>query len=142
MRRRPVTWSRWISGFGDGVFANFAEALAEARGKAQAEALRKTRRETPAFRFRQDGSLEETVSTNLRAGDRVVVTAGQIIPGDGEIIEGVAAVDESADHRRIGACHPRGGRRSLRRHRGHDGPFGPDRRRSHCRARAARSSIA
>ena len=58
--------------------------------------LRKTRRETPAFRLQADGTIEETVSTALRAGDRVVVEAGQIIPGDGEIIEGVASVDESA----------------------------------------------
>ncbi len=78
------------------LFANFATALAEARGKAQADALRKTRRETPAYRLRDDGQVEETVSTALQAGDRVVVEAGQIIPGDGEIIEGVASVDESA----------------------------------------------
>jgi K+-transporting ATPase ATPase B chain len=78
------------------LFANFAEALAEARGKAQADALRKTRRATPAFRVREDGQVEETVSTELRAGDRVEVTAGQIIPGDGEIVEGVASIDESA----------------------------------------------
>src|ERR1700752_1505864 len=71
------------------LFANFASALAEARGKAQADALRKTRQETPAYRLR-NGQLEETVSTALQAGDRVVVEAGQIIPGDGEIIEGVA----------------------------------------------------
>jgi K+-transporting ATPase ATPase B chain len=78
------------------LFANFATALAEARGKAQADALRKTRRETPACRQMPDGTLEETNSTLLKAGDQVVVTAGQIIPGDGEIIEGVASVDESA----------------------------------------------
>jgi K+-transporting ATPase ATPase B chain len=78
------------------LFANFATALAEARGKAQADALRKTRRETPAFRQLPDGTLEETNSTLLKAGDLVVITAGQIIPGDGEIIEGVASVDESA----------------------------------------------
>ncbi len=78
------------------LFANFAEALAEARGKAQADTLRKTRRETPAFRRRADGSVEETVSTALRAGDLVVVEAGQIIPSDGEIVEGIASVDESA----------------------------------------------
>jgi K+-transporting ATPase ATPase B chain len=78
------------------LFANFATALAEARGKAQADALRKTRRETPAYRLRDDGQVEETVSTGLKAGDRVVVEAGQFIPGDGEIIEGVASVDESA----------------------------------------------
>jgi len=78
------------------LFANFATALAEARGKAQADALRKTRQETPAFLLAEDGQIEETVSTNLRAGDRVVVEAGQVVPGDGEIIEGVASVDESA----------------------------------------------
>jgi K+-transporting ATPase ATPase B chain len=77
------------------LFANFASALAEARGKAQADALRKTRQETPAFRLTPDGRVEETVSTALQAGDRVVVEAGQVIPGDGEIIEGVASVDES-----------------------------------------------
>ena len=78
------------------LFANFASALAEARGKSQADALRKTRQETPAFRQRKDGTLEQTVSTSLVAGDLVVIEAGQFIPGDGEIIEGVAAVDESA----------------------------------------------
>jgi K+-transporting ATPase ATPase B chain len=77
------------------LFANFATALAEARGKAQADTLRKTRRETPAFRLR-NGDIEETVSTALRAGDEVLVEAGQIIPSDGEIIEGIASVDESA----------------------------------------------
>src|SRR5262245_15341136 len=77
------------------LFANFASALAEARGKAQADALRKTRQETPAYRI-VNGQLEETVSTALSAGDKVVVEAGQVIPGDGEIIEGVASVDESA----------------------------------------------
>src|SRR5579884_2964373 len=78
------------------LFANFASALAEARGKAQADALRKTRQETPAYRLLDGGEIERTVSTALRAGDRVAVEAGQIIPGDGEIIEGVASVDESA----------------------------------------------
>jgi K+-transporting ATPase ATPase B chain len=84
----------WL--FATVLFANFATALAEARGKAQADTLRKTRRETPAFRLREKGQIEQTVSTALEAGDRVVVEAGQIIPGDGEIVEGVAAVDESA----------------------------------------------
>ncbi len=78
------------------LFANFASALAEARGKSQADALRKTRQETPAFRQKTNGTIEETVSTMLQAGDLVVVEAGQFIPGDGEIVEGVAAVDESA----------------------------------------------
>ncbi len=80
------------------LFANFASALAEARGKAQADALRKTRQATPAYRLlREDGSVEEIASRpRLRPGDRVVVEAGQVIPGDGEIVEGVASVDESA----------------------------------------------
>jgi potassium-transporting ATPase ATP-binding subunit len=78
------------------LFANFATALAEARGKAQAESLRKTRQDTPAYRLRLNNSVEEISSSTLRTGDRVVVEAGQIIPGDGEIIEGVASVDESA----------------------------------------------
>src|SRR3954454_14708446 len=78
------------------MFANFAEALAEARGEAQADTLRKTRQATPAFRRLDDGTIEETVSTDLKAGDEVVVEAGQMIPGDGEIVEGIASVDESA----------------------------------------------
>jgi K+-transporting ATPase ATPase B chain len=78
------------------LFANFAEALAEARGKAQADALRKTRRATPAFRQLEGGKVEEISSTELRTGDVVVVEAGHIIPSDGEIIEGVASIDESA----------------------------------------------
>lgn len=78
------------------LFANFATALAEARGKAQADSLRKSRRETPAFRRLRTGKIEETVSTDLKAGDHVVVEAGHVIPGDGEIIEGIASVDESS----------------------------------------------
>jgi K+-transporting ATPase ATPase B chain len=84
----------WL--FATVLFANFATALAEARGKAQADTLRKTRRETPARRLRDKGQVEDTVSTALQAGDRVVVEAGEVIPGDGEIVEGVASVDESA----------------------------------------------
>jgi len=78
------------------LFANFATALAEARGKAQAESLRKTRVDTPAYRVRGKDSIEEVFSSDLRPGDRVVVTAGQVIPSDGEIIEGIASVDEAA----------------------------------------------
>jgi potassium-transporting ATPase ATP-binding subunit len=78
------------------LFANFATALAEARGKAQAESLRRTRRDTPAYRLRANHTIEEISSAALRPGDRVAVQAGQIIPGDGEIIEGIASVDESA----------------------------------------------
>src|SRR5208282_4302564 len=78
------------------LFANFAEAMAEGRGKAQAETLRKARAETQAHRLRSDGSTESVVSSKLRSGDIVFVTAGDFIPGDGEVIEGVASVDESA----------------------------------------------
>jgi len=78
------------------VFANLAEAIAEGRGKAQADTLRKTRTETMARRL-TNGDVEEQVSgTDLRLGDRVVVEAGQVIPGDGDVVEGVATVDESA----------------------------------------------
>ncbi|MCY2995160.1 MAG: potassium-transporting ATPase subunit KdpB [Planctomycetota bacterium] len=78
------------------LFANFASAIAEARGKAQADALRKTRRTTPARRWHADGTTEQTVSTAIRAGDLVEVVAGEVIPGDGEIVKGVASIDESA----------------------------------------------
>ena len=77
------------------IFANFAEAMAEGRGKAQAATLRKTKAETTAVRIRN--GAKETVSANaLRAGDIVRVESGEFIPGDGEIVEGVASVDESA----------------------------------------------
>jgi potassium-transporting ATPase ATP-binding subunit len=76
--------------------ANLAEAVAEGRGKAQAESLRRTRTETVARRLRKDLSEEEVPGTTLKVGDRVVVEAGQVIPGDGDIVEGIATVDESA----------------------------------------------
>ena len=78
------------------LFANFATAIAEARGKAQAESLRRTRRDTIAHRLMANGKTEEVASTLLKAGDEVVVKAGQIVPGDGEIFEGIASIDESA----------------------------------------------
>jgi potassium-transporting ATPase ATP-binding subunit len=78
------------------LFANFAEAMAEGRGKAQAETLRKARSETMANRVDCDGKMEQVASARLRAGDMCLVSAGELIPGDGEIIEGVASVDESA----------------------------------------------
>lgn len=79
------------------LFANYAEAVAEGRGKAQANALRKTRTSTMATRLLQDGLVEQKISAeHLRSGDVVVVSVGEIIPGDGEVIEGVASVDESA----------------------------------------------
>jgi K+-transporting ATPase ATPase B chain len=78
------------------LFANFAEAMAEGRGKAQADTLRKAKGETMAYRYRKDGSLEAISSSQLRVDDIIKVEAGQFIAGDGEVIEGVASVDESA----------------------------------------------
>ena len=78
------------------LFANFAEAMAEGRGKAQADTLRKARAETDAHRLCPDGSTQVVASSKLRTGDVVIVVAGHFIPGDGEVIEGVASVDESA----------------------------------------------
>ena len=78
------------------LFANFAEAMAEGRGKAQADTLRKARSETEAKRLMPSGTTETIPSSQLRAGDVVMVAAGELVPGDGEVIEGVASVDESA----------------------------------------------
>ena len=78
------------------LFANFAEAIAEGRGKAQADTLRKTRSETVARKRLADGSIQECASTDLDLNDEVVVTAGEVIPSDGEVIQGIASVDESA----------------------------------------------
>jgi K+-transporting ATPase ATPase B chain len=78
------------------LFANFAEAMAEGRGKAQADTLRKARSETVAKRLLANGATETVPSAKLRSGDVVMVTASELVPGDGEVIEGVASVDESA----------------------------------------------
>jgi potassium-transporting ATPase ATP-binding subunit len=78
------------------LFANFAEAMAEGRGKAQADTLRKARAETMANRMNADGQVETVAGSKLRAGDLVVVKAGEFVPGDGEVVVGVASVDESA----------------------------------------------
>jgi K+-transporting ATPase ATPase B chain len=78
------------------LFANFAEAVAEGRGKAQADTLRRTRSETLAHVVRPDGSVEDKPSTELTVGDLVEVTPGMVIPGDGDVVEGIASVDESA----------------------------------------------
>ncbi len=78
------------------LFANFAEAMAEGRGKAQADALRKTRTHTIANRTLASGSSEQVPAEMLRKGDVIIVLAGELIPADGEVIEGVASVDESA----------------------------------------------
>jgi len=78
------------------LFANFAEAMAEGRGKAQADTLRKARSETVANRLLADGTMEKVASSKLRSKDIVIVSVGELIPSDGEILEGVASVDESA----------------------------------------------
>ena len=78
------------------LFANFAEAMAEGRGKAQADTLRKARSETQANFLMPDGTIQKIPSSKLRAGDVVVCSAGELIPSDGEIIVGIASVDESA----------------------------------------------
>jgi len=78
------------------VFANLAEAVAEGRGKAQAAALRQSKKDTVARRLGKDGREEQVPAPELRQGDTVVVEAGETIPGDGDVIEGIASVDESA----------------------------------------------
>jgi potassium-transporting ATPase ATP-binding subunit len=90
------TWSITVWLFLTVVFANFAEAMAEGRGKAQADTLRKMRSETEARRLRADGVEERVAAADLAAGDLVVCEPGDVIPSDGEIIEGIASVDESA----------------------------------------------
>lgn len=99
MNRHPDLWfalqiTLWL--WFTVLFANFAEAMAEGRGKAQADTLRKARAETMARRMKSDGSHETVPGSKLRAGDMVVVRAGEFIPGDGEVVVGVASVDESA----------------------------------------------
>ena len=78
------------------LFANLAEAMAEGRGKAQADSLRKARADTMANVRRADGSIEQVASPLLQVGDECIVVAGEMVPGDGEIIDGIASVDESA----------------------------------------------
>ena len=78
------------------IFGNLAEAVAEGRGKAQAASLRATRSDTMARLLDEEGNETEVPGTQLRVGDRVVVEAGQVIPGDGDVVEGIASVDESA----------------------------------------------
>lgn len=78
------------------LFANFAESVAEGRGKAQAASLKKTQKDTEAHLLDQDGNETIVSSSELKKGDVVMVTAGEVIPGDGEVIEGIASVDESA----------------------------------------------
>lgn len=78
------------------LFANFAESVAEGRGKAQAASLKKTQKDTKARLLLPDGTEKEVLSSELKKGDVVMVCAGEVIPGDGEVIEGIASVDESA----------------------------------------------
>jgi potassium-transporting ATPase ATP-binding subunit len=87
-----ITFWLWLTV----LFANFAEAMAEGRGKAQADTLRRAKTETVARRERADGGLESVPAPSLRKGDVVRVEANEVIPADGDIIEGVASVDESA----------------------------------------------
>jgi K+-transporting ATPase ATPase B chain len=90
------TWSITIWLFLTVIFANFAEAMAEGRGKAQADTLRKMRSDTEARRLKADGSEELVPAAELMKGDLVVCEANDVIPSDGEIVEGIASVDESA----------------------------------------------
>jgi K+-transporting ATPase ATPase B chain len=90
------TWSITVWLFLTVIFANFAEAMAEGRGKAQADTLRKMRSETEARRLSAEGTEELVPAASLLKGDLVVCEAGDIIPSDGEIVEGIASVDESA----------------------------------------------
>ncbi|MBF0505601.1 MAG: potassium-transporting ATPase subunit KdpB [Nitrospirae bacterium] len=94
----PLSYFIWLDAwlFITVVFANFATALAEARGKAQADSLRRARFDTVAYRFNAAGTTEQVSSTALKPGDLVAVEAGQMVPNDGEIIEGIASIDESA----------------------------------------------
>ncbi|OBK18600.1 K+-transporting ATPase subunit B [Mycobacterium asiaticum] len=96
---REETWFSWLTVFWlwlTVVFANLAEAVAEGRGKAQAETLRKTKADTVAHRLGSSGLTEDIAAPLLQQGDLVVVAAGEVIPGDGDVVEGIASVDESA----------------------------------------------
>ncbi|MDC0770914.1 potassium-transporting ATPase subunit KdpB [Streptomyces sp. HD] len=95
----PGDWFGWVISawlWLTVIFANLAEAVAEGRGKAQADTLRKAKTDTVARRLLKDGAEEQVAGTELKIGDLVVCEAGDIIPGDGDVVEGVASVDESA----------------------------------------------
>ena len=99
------------------LFANFAEAMAEARGKAQADSLRKTKTDVLAKRLGAGDKVDQVAGSALRSGDVVMCDAGDVIPGDGEVIEGIATVDESvitgesAPDSQLGGCRPGPSRR-------------------------------
>ncbi len=109
------------------LFANFAEAVAEGRGKAQAESLKKTRTETQAKLLTgSDLTYRMVPGTSLKVGDVVLVEAGDTIPSDGEVVEGVASVNEAAITGEISARNPGIRWRPLGRHRRHAGAVGLD----------------
>ena len=127
------------------LFANFAEAIAEGRGKAQAAALRGSRQDISAKKLvepRHGASRVLVKATQLEKGDVVLVEAGDTIPLDGEVIEGVASVNESAITGRIRAGDPRIGRRFLLGHGRHARAVGLAGGAHHRAARASRSSTA
>ena len=117
------------------LFANFAEAIAEGRGKAQANALRATRTTTTALRRARDGHLEEIAAADLQKGDFVVVEAGMTIPGRWRRDRGRRLRRRVRDHRRVRARDPRGRRRPLGGDRRHQAPLRPARDRGHAGAR-------
>ena len=125
-----VTLWLWLCVF----FANFSEALAEGRGKAQAAALRRTRRETHAKKLSKvdrDSKITMVLSNELKQNDLFLVETGDMIPADGEVVQGIASVDESAvtgrvrHHRRVRARHSRGGWRPQCRDRRDQRAVGP-----------------
>ena len=124
------------------LFANFAEAVAEGRGKAQADALRRTRSDTHAKRLidpdgksGMKGVVEGVSALDLRVGDIVLVEAGDLIPGDGEIVEGVASVNEFGDYRRVRSRHSRSRWRPLGGDGRNHGSLRLDQSEDHRRAR-------
>ena len=117
------------------LFANFAEAMAEGRGKAQADTLRKTKTETTARRLLNGANRNRAGHACCARGDVVLVELGETIPGDGDVIEGIASVDESRHHRRKRARDPRIRRRPQRRHRRHQGALRLDQSQDHLQPR-------
>ena len=126
------------------LFANFAEAVAEGRGKAQAATLRRARTETAAklLATLNATNWQVVAAPELKPGDIVLVEAGDLIPSDGDVIEGVASVNEVGDHRRIRAGHPRKRRRPLGGHRRHACHVRLDQGADHRQRRARPSSTA